>query len=42
LELRVRPAGRLELAMDELAYQRWRGNKIAEERFYFDPAQVKL
>jgi hypothetical protein len=29
-------------AMDELAYQRWQGNKIAQERFYFDPGQVKL
>jgi len=28
--------------MDELAYQRWEGNKVAEERFYFDPSQVKL
>jgi ketosteroid isomerase-like protein len=25
--------------MDELAYQRWDGEKIAEERFYYDPAQ---
>jgi len=29
-------------AMDELAYQRWEENKIAEERFYFDPSQIKL
>ncbi len=28
--------------MDELAYQRWEENKVAEERFYFDPSQVKL
>ncbi len=27
--------------MDELAYQRWDGEKIAEERFYYDPAQRK-
>jgi ketosteroid isomerase-like protein len=26
-------------AMDELAYQRWDGELIAEERFYYDPAQ---
>ncbi len=26
-------------SMDELAYQRWEGEKIAEERFYYDPAQ---
>ena len=28
--------------MDELAYQRWDGEKIAEERFYYDPAQRKM
>jgi ketosteroid isomerase-like protein len=28
--------------MDELAYQRWEGNKVAEERFYYDPSQIKL
>jgi hypothetical protein len=27
------------IAMDELAYQRWEGDLIAEERFYYDPAQ---
>jgi ketosteroid isomerase-like protein len=27
--------------MNELAYQRWEGEKIAEERFYYDPAQMK-
>jgi ketosteroid isomerase-like protein len=37
----IRPDGS-KLKMDELAYQRWQGNKIAEERFYFDPAQMKL
>ncbi len=26
---------------DELAWQRWEGEKIAEERFYYDPAQRK-
>jgi len=36
----VRPDGS-SMAMDELAYQRWDGNKVAEERFYFDPAQLK-
>jgi ketosteroid isomerase-like protein len=24
---------------DEIAWQRWEGEKIAEERFYYDPAQ---
>jgi len=28
--------------MDELAYQRWDGEKIAEERFYYDPSQRKM
>ena len=27
------------MTMDELAYQRWDGERIAEERFYYDPAQ---
>jgi hypothetical protein len=27
------------LTIDELAYQRWDGDRIAEERFYYDPAQ---
>jgi hypothetical protein len=26
--------------IEELAHQRWAGNKIAEERFYYDPAQL--
>ena len=26
--------------MDELAHQRWRGDRIVEERFYYDPAQL--
>ena len=26
--------------MDELALQRWRGDRVAEERFYYDPAQL--
>jgi ketosteroid isomerase-like protein len=27
--------------MEELAYQRWRGNKIVEEQFFYDPAQMR-
>ena len=27
------------IVMDEIAYQRWEGDLIAEERFYYDPAQ---
>ena len=27
------------MAMEELAYQRWEGEQIAEETFFYDPAQ---
>lgn len=27
--------------LDELAYQTWRGDRIARERFYYDPGQRK-
>ena len=27
--------------IDELAYQRWQGDRIAEERFYYDPKQMR-
>ena len=27
--------------MEELAHQRWRGDRIVEERFYYDPAQLQ-
>ena len=26
--------------MEELAYQRWEGERIAEERFFYDPTQL--
>jgi hypothetical protein len=26
--------------IEELAQQRWAGNKMAEERFYYDPRQM--
>ena len=26
--------------MEELAYQRWEGERIAEEKFFYDPAQL--
>ena len=26
--------------MEELAYQRWEGERVVEERFYYDPAQL--
>jgi hypothetical protein len=29
------------IRIEELAHQRWEGEKIAEERFYYDPAQMK-
>ena len=28
-------------ALDEVAWQHWRGDRIARERFYYDPAQRK-
>jgi hypothetical protein len=36
----VDPAGRAR-RLDELAYQRWSGDKIVEERFYYDPVQLR-
>ncbi|MGD0192325.1 MAG: nuclear transport factor 2 family protein [Rhizomicrobium sp.] len=27
--------------LDELALQRWEGERVAEERFYYDPAQLR-
>jgi len=30
-----------QFRMDEIALQRWRGDRVAEERFYYDPAQMK-
>jgi len=27
--------------LDELTYQRWQGEQIAEERFYYDPKQMQ-
>jgi hypothetical protein len=29
------------MEMDELSYQRWEGERIAEEKFFYDPAQQK-
>ena len=28
--------------MEELAHQRWRGDRIVEERFFYDPGQIKM
>ncbi len=27
--------------IDEFTYQRWEGEKVVEERFFYDPAQVR-
>jgi hypothetical protein len=27
--------------LDEVALQRWNGERIVEEQFYYDPAQLK-
>jgi hypothetical protein len=37
----IRMDGR-SFRQDELAWQRWVGDRIAEERFYYDPAQQRL
>jgi ketosteroid isomerase-like protein len=37
-DLRAKDGTRL--FRDELAYQRWEGSKIVEERFYYDPNQA--
>jgi hypothetical protein len=36
----VDPTGRAR-RLGELAYQRWSGDKVVEERFYHDPAQLR-
>ena len=28
------------LRLDEVAWQRWRGDRIVEEKFFYDPAQL--
>lgn len=29
------------IRLDEMALQRWQGDRIAEERFYYDPVQMR-
>jgi hypothetical protein len=29
------------MRMEELAWQRWQGDRIAEEEFFYDPAQQR-
>ena len=36
-----RPAEGPAMAMEELALQRWAGDRIAEERFFYDPRQLR-
>lgn len=35
------PANGPARRMDELAYQLWNGDRIVEERFFYDPAQMR-
>ena len=35
------PADGPPLTMEELALQRWLGDRIAEERFFYDPRQMR-
>jgi hypothetical protein len=30
------------IRMEEIAYQRWTGERIVEERFFYDPRQLEL
>lgn len=30
-----------QMVLEELALQRWEGDRIAEERFFYDPAQMR-
>lgn len=34
------PSGKV-VRFEELAYQRWEGERMAEERFFYDPAQLR-
>lgn len=36
----TRPDGKL-LRMEEVALQRWRGEQVMEERFFYDPGQMR-
>ena len=35
------PAGGPPMVMEEVALQRWNGDRIAEERFFYDPGQMR-
>jgi hypothetical protein len=35
------PASGAPMAMEEVALQRWAGDRIAEERFFYDPRQLR-
>ncbi len=37
----IEPGDGKRFTLDELAYQTWRGDRIAQERFYYDPGQRK-
>jgi hypothetical protein len=34
------PTGRAR-KLDEIAWQRWEGDRVVEERFYYDPSQIR-
>jgi len=36
-----RPAEGTVMAMEELALQRWSGDRIAQEQFFYDPRQLR-
>jgi ketosteroid isomerase-like protein len=35
------PAAGPPMVMEEIALQRWEGDRIAEERFFYDPRQIR-
>jgi hypothetical protein len=37
---RFTPPEGVERVLEEIAWQRWEGDLIAEERFFYDPAQI--
>jgi SnoaL-like protein len=34
------PPGRPPMTLEEIAWQTWRGEKVAEETFFYDPGQM--
>lgn len=39
-QFRFEAANGASVSLDEIALQRWRGDQLVHERFYYDPAQM--